>query len=113
MLPVFPWDSRSSLFSRLWFLSSLLDVIMRIIFNTATSFNTMGSDTEFYLSQDVYFIAKRCGVSCYFSCVSELVWTAREYYRVLAREWGTGPRGIGDLPLGLLVVTIGQFNRRY
>ena len=29
-------------------------------------FNTMESDTEFYLST-------KCGVSCYFSCVSELV----------------------------------------
>ena len=94
MLPVF-------LFSRLWFLSSLPDVITRIIFNTATSFNTMGSDTEFYLSQGVYFTATRCGVSCYFSCVSELVWTAREYYGVLAREWETGPKRRWRLTVGI------------
>ena len=53
--------------------SSLPDIIMTIIPNTAISFNTMGSDTEFYLSQDVEFSVTRCGVSCSFSCVSELV----------------------------------------
>ena len=37
----------------------------------------------------------------------------REYCGVLAREWESGPRDIRDVPLGLLVVTIGQFNRRY
>ena len=79
MLPVFPWDSRLNLFSRLWFLSSLPDVIMMIIPNTATSFNTMGSDTRFYISIYVRNLV-------ILSCVSEIVWTAREYYGVLARE---------------------------
>ena len=106
MLPVFPWDSRSSLFLRLWFLLSLLDVIMTIIPNTAISFNTMGSDTRFYIFSYVRNLV-------IYSCVSELVWTAREYYGVLAREWETGPRDVVDLPLGLLVVTVGQVNRRY
>ena len=77
-----------------------------IIPNTAISFSTMGSDTRFYIFSYIRNLV-------IYSCVSELVWMAREYYGVLAREWETGPRDVGDLPLGLLVVTVGQFNRRY
>ena len=69
--------------------------------DTVTLLKWIKDDTEFYLSM-------RCGVSCYFSCVSELVWTAREYYGVLAREWETGPRDVGDLLLGSLDVPLGS-----
>ena len=55
----------------------------------------------------------KCGVSCSFSCVSELVQMAREYYGVLARERETGSRDVSDLLLGSSVVTVEQFNRRY
>ena len=49
MLPVFPWDSRSKFIFEIVVSFKSTGCYYVIVPNTATSFNTMGSDTRFYI----------------------------------------------------------------